>query len=167
MQYMICLKENSEAPISRILGRVEADSIPIAKSEATVAFHDALRAVDPNPELVALIVQSLHLVKNRNMVYFAIKKSADAGRNEGALTRDAQLFYVNAIRNKDLYNRMLDLRDALPDIHVLSNSKKGGVMGNGSGTGYAIFARFDNTDEAVNYIQLLGYNVSGNAKFGN
>lgn len=163
---MICLKENNETPISRILGRVEADSIPNAKARATVAFNDALQAVDPNPELVALIVQSLYLVKMQ--VYFAIKKSADADRNEGALTNDAQSFYVNAIRNKALYHRMLDLRDALPDIDVLpNNSEEGKVMGNGSGTNYAIFARFDNTDEAVNYINALGFNALGNVEFGN
>ena len=154
---MICFRENEEAVISSILGRVEANSIPDAKAIATVAFNDALQAVDPNRKLVALIVQNLHLVQKQ--VYCAIKKSADAGRNEGALTHDANWFYVNAIRRKDLYERMLDLKDALPNINVQPNSKDGKVMGNGDGTGYAIFARFTSSNEAVNYIKLLGYNV--------
>jgi hypothetical protein len=165
MQYMICFRENEEAVISSILGRVDANSVGEAIANATVAFADDPLVQHPNGKLEALMVQTLHLVEQE--VYFSIKKTPTAGRNQGAVSRDALWIYVNAIAGKDLNQRMQDLSHVLPDIVIYPNENVGRVMGSGSGNNYAIFARFYNTDAAVNYIQLLGYNVSGNAGFGN
>ena len=104
------------------------------------------------------MMQTLHLMGQE--IYIAVKKVPEKNtRNEGAISKDAGWIYVNAIRDKDLHRRMLDLQYALPQFKIEDNDNKDRVMGGGSGRNFGIFVRFKKYDDAVNYVKELGFNV--------
>jgi hypothetical protein len=164
MKYIIGLREDAEAPISRILGSLEEDSDKSAIAAARTAFGPDPLENHPHGKLVAFVVQTLHLVKQE--VYLSIKTNPRADLNEGAISKDAHGVYVNGIAKQGLSPRMRDLRFAIHGIEVLNNIRPNGeVMGQGSGGGYDLYAAFKKPEEAVEYVKKLGYNVSGEAKF--
>jgi hypothetical protein len=163
MTFAIFIRAGRGEPISRFLGCVDADDADDAKGTARIAFgYDPCERY-PNCVLVTFEVQTLHLV--RQLVFVSVKTSPGKWENEGAISRNASWIYVNAVEGSDFCKRMIELKDALRDVEICPNSNKGAVMGNGSGGGYAIYARFSDLESAVEYIRLLGYRVNGNANF--
>jgi hypothetical protein len=164
MQYIIFMREFKNGPITHILGRVEENGNKAACSIARNAFGYEPEERYPDCLLESRIVQTLFL--EQKGLYCAIKKKSGAGRNEGAISRDRDWFYVNAVTKKSIFPRMHELSKALSDVDLFENKRKNGaVMGEGSGTGYGLYAKFKTQEEAVNYIKRLGYDVSGEVKF--
>jgi hypothetical protein len=164
MAFIVFMRENKNGPITHILGRVEENGDKAACSKARNAFGYEPEKRYPNCRLEARIVQTLYLEQKDE--YCAIKKKADAGRNEGAISCDRYWVYVNAVKKKSLFPRMNELSKALSDVELFENKKKNGaVMGRGSGSGYALYAKFKTPEQAVDYIKKLGYDVSGEVKF--
>jgi hypothetical protein len=164
MKYMICLREDAEAPITQILGFLEHDSANDAIATArTVLGPDPLEN-HPHRKLVAFEVQTLHLVKQD--VYLSIKTNPQADLNEGAISKNAHSIYVDGIAMQGLSPRMRALKFAIPEVKVLNNTRPNGeVMGQGGGVGYNLYAAFKKPEEAVEYIKKLGYEVKGRASF--
>jgi len=164
MQYIIFMRENKNGPITHILGRVEGNEDKAACAKARSELGNEPERRYPNCLLEARIVQTLYLEKKK--VYYPIKKEPGAKRNEGAISCDRDWIYVNAVKKKNLFPRMNELSKALSDVELFENKKKNGaVMGKGGGRGYALYAKFKTSEEAVDYIKKLGYDVSGEVKF--
>jgi hypothetical protein len=167
MEYIIGLKENPKARISRILGRVEANSPGGASAEARLAFGADPLDKHPSRILPAMMVQTLYLVGQGKFI--SIKKDRNERENEGAISKDARWIYVNANKGrmgrdrvrapKAMRPRMHALKHALVGIRVERNRNKGHVMGDGSGVNYTIFARFRTVAQAKQYIESLGFNL--------
>ncbi len=158
MAFIIGLKETKASVISRIIGPVEANSPGNAKSRAMMQFAGDALVDSASASMEAMLMQTLHLM--RQETYIAVKKVPEKKkRNEGAISKDASWVYVNAIRDKDLHRRMLNLQYALPQFKIEVNDNKDRVMGDGSGRNYGIFVRFKKYDDAVNYVKELGFNV--------
>lgn len=163
MTFAIFIRAGRGESVSRFLGCVDADDADHAKALARNAFGYDPDDRYPNCVLVAFDVQTLHLV--RQLVFVSVKTSPGKWENEGAISRKSGWIYVDATEGSDLCKRMIELRDALRDVEICANTNNGAVMGNGNGSGYAIYARFADSETAVEYIRRLGYRVNGHANF--
>lgn len=155
MQYQVFRRIPGQA--REILGNFPGNTPGQAIAAATVDLQ--LGPNEPHIQSWCILTRHLRILK----VYISIKPKKQ-GHNEGAISHDADLWYVDCRQffgqqgESQLYERML--YGGTPADGMLAmqlNTKGGHVMGAGAGQGYVGYQQFPNQEQAIDFLRYLAF----------
>lgn len=161
-RYIIGIGNSLVEPISTVLGELEAENESDAKAMARTYFGPDTDEIYPGMCLQAFYIRSICGVPSADL-YIPLKWTSKDHDNAGAISRDGDGIYLNAIRNLLLHQRMVAFQNVIP--HRLKPNYGKGVKGQGSGTGYANHIRFNSLQEIPPYLAQIGLIHTGALEF--